>query len=295
MLRFSVVRSLVVGWTWFVIPLATSGAAEFDDVLASFGNLSTIAGRGGQDDGASGWTLAMEGGLAVNAELTRPHMTMADAAGNFYIADKDAHGIRLVTPDGRIVTIAGTNVGGFNGDGAALESQLNFPNGLYTFPDGTTYILDLFNGMIRRFGTDGQLVTIVEDPDGISGGRGLWVSADESTIYYSSGTRVRQWTAEGGLSTYADGFVQLGNIAVDPMDGFLVTSDRFGHVVEKVLPDGSRFTLAGNGTLTGGGSGMAAVATGLNEVRGVCFSTPLVDSMSEHIVIPMSGMSIRRE
>ena len=114
----------------------------------------------------------MEGGLATAAELSRPHMTMADRFGNLYIADKDAHGIRLVTPDGLIVTYAGTNVGGFNGDGPALEKQLNFPNGLYTFPDGTTFVLDLSNGRIRRLGTDGQLTTVVTDPDGISLGRG---------------------------------------------------------------------------------------------------------------------------
>ena len=255
--------------------LADASATEFDNILASFGNLSTVAGRGATDggNGANEWSAGMEGGLAVNAELSRPHMTMADAMGNFYIADKDAHGIRLVTLDGAIVTLAGTNTAGFNGDGPGVESQLNAPNGLYTFPDGTNYILDLSNSKIRRLGTDGQLVTIVDDPEGIGVGRGLWVSADESTIYYSSGGRIREWTADGGLRTYADGFLQLGNIDVDPLDGLLVASDRGRHVVEKILPDGTRFTIAGNGSTTGGGSGLAATTTGLNEVRGVFFDT----------------------
>lgn len=249
-------------------------AAEFDDVLASFGNLDTVAGAGLLDNsGGSDWNVNMEGGLATAAELSRPHMTMADRLGNLYIADKDAHGIRLVTPDGLIVTFAGTNVGGFNGDGPAVQTQLNFPNGLYTFPDGTTFILDLFNGMIRRLGTDGQLTTVVTDPDGISVGRGLWVSADESSIFYSSGSRIRLWTADGSITTYADGFTSLGNIDFDPLDGNLVATDRFGHAVYKVFPDGTKTVIAGNGTTTGGGDGQSATATGLNEVRGVFFDT----------------------
>ena len=215
----------------------------------------------------------MEGGSALNAELTRPHMAMSDIFGNIYIADKDAHGVRRVSPDGVITTVAGTDVAGFSGDGVGVTSQLNSPNGIYTFPDGTTYITDLSNGRIRRLGTDGQLTTVIQDSEGIVSGRGLWVSADESTIFYSSGTRVRKWTADTGLSTYADGFASLGNLAIDPLDGMLVTSDRFGHRIEKVMSDGSKFTLAGNGTTSGGGSGLAATETGLNEVRGVFFDT----------------------
>ena len=263
-------------WNSIVVVLALCGsvrATEFDDILASFGNLDTVAGAGLADSGGNEWNINMEGGLATAAELSRPHMTMADRFGNLYIADKDAHGIRLVTPDGLIVTVAGTNTGGFNGDGPANEKQLNFPNGLYTFPDGTTFILDLFNGMIRRLGTDGQLTTVVSDPDGISTGRGLWVSADESSIFYSSGSRIRLWTADGSINTYADGFAALGNIDFDPLDGNLVATDRSGHVVYKVFPDGTKTIIAGNGTTTGGGNGQDATATGLNEVRGVFFDT----------------------
>ena len=266
-------RSTITAAAVALLCSAPVESAEFDNILASFGNLSTVAGRGGQDNGVSGWSAAMEGGLAINAELTRPHMTMADTAGNLYIADKDANGIRLVTPDGNIVTVAGTNIPGFNGDGVGVTTQLNFPNGLFTFSDGVTYILDLGNNRIRRLGTDGSLVTMIEDPDGIAAGRGLWVSADETEIFYSSGSRVRHWTIEDGLSTYADGFVQLGNIDVDPMDGLLVTTDRGAHVVEKILPDGSKFTIAGNGTQAGGTSGMEAPEVALNEVRGVNFDT----------------------
>ena len=147
-----------------------ASATEFTDVVATYGNLQTVAGNGGNngDNGNNYWNAAtMEGGAAVDAELSRPHMTMADRDGNLYIADKFAHAIRKVTTDGTIHAIAGTNAAGFNGDGLGTSVQLNQPNGLFTFPDGTTYILDLMNGLIRRLGTDGQLTTIIDDPLGM--------------------------------------------------------------------------------------------------------------------------------
>ena len=247
-------------------------ALSFEDLLASYGVPQTVAGTANiTAKDVNGWLPEMEGALAVDAELSRPHMTMADDQGNLYIADKDAHAIRLVTPSGTIQTIAGTNVAGFNGDGLGPQTQLDHPNGLYTFPDGMTYILDLGNSMIRKLSTEGQLTTVLTDPLGILAGRGLWVSPDESVIYYASGDKVRKWTAETGISTYASGFAELGNLAVDPADGRVVVTDRSGHGVYRLYDDGSRQPVAGNETTFGGGSGQPALLTGLDEVRGIYF------------------------
>ncbi len=260
-----------------VLPLSGSGITEFDVVLNSYGTLRTAAGKGEiRSKGVNGWTLAMEGGNAVDAELSRPHMTMADREGNLYIADKDAHAVRKVTPYGTIHTVAGTGEAGFNGDGVAIETQLNQPNGLYTFPDGTTYILDLGNSRIRKLTTDGQLTTVVHDPSGIALGRGLWVSGDETLVYYASGDAVKRWTEAEGLTTYADGFLDLGNIDVDPLYwslpiGNLVVTDRGASRVYRVFPDGSKEAIAGNGEATGGGDGEKALDTATYGVRGICF------------------------
>ncbi|OHB77049.1 MAG: hypothetical protein A2W31_02065 [Planctomycetes bacterium RBG_16_64_10] len=252
---------------------STCLGSAFEDFVGGYGNLSTVAGRGQiQGGGVNGWQADMEGGLAIDAELSRPHMTMADLAGNLYIADKDAHAIRMVTPAGTIHTIAGTNVAGFNGDGLGTLAQLNAPNGLYTFPDGTTFILDMGNNRIRKLAPDGQLTTVLHDAEGITIGRGLWVSPDESLIYYSAGDDLRKWTPSEGITTYASGFAELGNLDVDPADGNVVVTDRSGHSVYKVFPDGSKSRIAGNGTTAGGGAGQSALATGLNEVRGIFFT-----------------------
>ena len=247
-------------------------AIPFDDLVETFDVLETVAGTalvvGG---GVNGWQSDMENGPALDAELSRPHMAMADWLGNIYIADKDAHAIRLVRPDGEIETIAGTNVAGFNGDGDGFDTRLNAPNGLYTFPNGTTYILDLGNSLIRRLSVDGELTTVVEDPFGMTIGRGLWVSPDESTIFYSSGTQVRQWTEDDGVTIYASGFSGLGNLTIDPATGDVVVTDRVAHSVYRIFEPDDYEQIAGNGFKSGGGGGLPALQVGLDEVRGIQF------------------------
>jgi len=259
---------MIAGSIWGVSP---ARAISFPDLLDSYGNLQTIAGTALINGAVNGWQPNMEGGPAVAAELSRPHIAMADWRGHVYIADKDAHAIRVITPDGLIRTLAGTNQAGYNGDGLGTEVQFSEPNGLYTFPNGVTYVLDLGNSLIRKISLDGQVTTVLEDPQGMSAGRGLWVSPDERTIFYSSGTDVRRWTAETGITQYATGFVELGNLGIDPTDHELVVTDRGGHGVYKVFANGTQQLISGNEQTSGGGSGFPALQTGLKEVRGVDF------------------------
>ena len=77
-------------------------------------------------------------------------------------------------------------------------------------------------------------------------------------------------TADGGVTDYATGFVELGNLVVDPW-GTLVVTDRRGHRVWRCFNDGTKTNIAGTGATFGGGAGQLATETGLNEVRGVWF------------------------
>ena len=70
--------------------------------------MRTLAGAGATDRRTDEWRAELEGGPASAAELSRPHMAMADDADNVYIADKEAHAIRRVDGAGRITTVAGT-------------------------------------------------------------------------------------------------------------------------------------------------------------------------------------------
>jgi sugar lactone lactonase YvrE len=242
---------------------------EWQALIESCGDLETLAGNGMVDKDFNGWEAGFEGGLATEADLSNPHHAVSDAAGNVYIADKEAHAVRKVTPDGRIFTLAGRNVAGDDGDepGPATERSLSNPNGVWARADGTVYILDLDNQKVRRVSTDGTMSTLFA-VSGLVVGRGLWVSDAEDLAYVASGNKVVRWTLASGVETYKDGFTQLGNLVVEPSGDVLVT-DRSRHQVYRIDGEGDVTVLAGNGTTFGGGDGESALETGLWGVRGI--------------------------
>lgn len=246
--------------------------AQFTEFSNSFDIITTIAGRGGIDDkGYNGWSSDYENALATEAELSRPHMAMADMAGNIYIADKDAHAIRKVDLKGNITTVAGTNIAGDNGDGIAEDCQLSSPNGIWVNRKGEFYILDLGNNKIRKVDTEGYMSTIIHDTLGISFGRGLWLCATEDTIWYSSNTEIRQWTLSSGITTLASAFIGLGNISQD-INGNIIATDRLASKVFNIDKLGNKTHIAGNGNEFGD-SGVKAIDVALYEVRGIwCLS-----------------------
>ncbi len=254
---------------------AAESVTEWDRVLASYGNIDHIAGIGA-DRQVNSWQSSYEGGSALTAELSNPHMAVADAFGNIFIADKESHSILRVSPTGTIHTAAGTHVGGYNGvSGSATNIQLFNPNGVFVLADGAFYIVDLDNQRIRRVDTNGQLTTVHHEPTGLVGGRALWVSPDEQMVLFAGfdpvgGTpSLKQWTS-AGVSVLASNFVAMGNITVDPNGRPVVTEDTANRVW-RIAADGTRELIAGNGTTSGGGDGELATATGLNRVRGVAF------------------------
>ena len=243
------------------------------NLFQSYGVLSTVAGSGNiVCSGCNSWNPGYEGGLATAAALSSPHITMADRAGNLYIADKRAHAIRKVTLDGHIHTVAGTGVQayGTTNPAPATSVALNNPNGIYVFENGLFYILDRDNGLIRRVDTNGTMTTVVNHGVPIPGGRGLWVSPDESLLYYASGSILKRWDSTNGLVTFVTGFNTLGNIAMDPT-GHLVATDDRQHRVYRIEADGSKTSIAGNGSGFGGGDGYLATETALYQVRGIWF------------------------
>ncbi len=270
------------GAAGFFRPLAVdiSGQAGFTNLAESYGLLTTIAGSGAVTCTGCGnnWDPSAEGGPATNAALSSPHIAMADRAGNIYIADKDAQAIRKVTPDGNIFTVAGTGAKGLGTTNPAPANSvaLSDPNGLYVQPDGTFYVLDRGNGFIRKVDTNGTMTLMVDNGRAIWGGRGLWVSPDESVLYYASGPtdktgQVMVWDSTNGLSIFASGLGELGNLTVDPT-GHLVITVRLGFRVIRFEDDGTRTVIAGNGNPgQGGGDGQLATATGLDQVRAISF------------------------
>jgi len=271
--RFKLILTLLM-------PIATAQelVSDRDRVFASYGTLKTLAGVGDEDD-ENFWKASFEGAFAREVELSNPHMTMADGAGNLYIADKESHSVLRIDAAGILHTHAGTHVAGMNGEeGLATEIQLDNPNGLFVRPDGVVYILDFFNQRICKVDREGQLTTLINDPDGFGPGRGLWVSPDEQLVYFNGTNQVKRWTPDGGIEVVVSNLTDPGNLTVDPY-GALVVSSRAGdgtagtsHRVYRVGADGGLTVIAGNGTTDEPMiDGVPATSVGLESARSVAF------------------------
>ncbi len=120
------------------------------------GSKTPIAGNGTR--GLSG-----DGGPATSAQLGGPGDFAFDAAGNLYISEYD-NGVRIVTPEGKIDTLAGSGLEGYSGDGGpARNAAFGAPHGLDVLADGTVLVADSHNGVIRRIDGRTRIVTTVAD------------------------------------------------------------------------------------------------------------------------------------
>jgi streptogramin lyase len=112
--------------------------------IAPDGTITTVAGTGQR-----GYTG--EGGPAREATFNLPHELRFDAAGNIFIADMANQVVRRIDArTGIITTVAGTGKKGYTGDGGpAVQAALNSPHSIQFGPEGTLYICDVSNHVIR--------------------------------------------------------------------------------------------------------------------------------------------------
>jgi uncharacterized protein (TIGR03437 family) len=206
--------------------------------------LSVFAGNGIQ--GFSG-----EGGPADRASLAEPNGLCVDRVGNLYIADMLNTRIRKVTPDGSIVTVAGSDLdGGFDGDGGPASSALlDQPYGVAVDNAGAVYIADTLNHRIRKVGPEGTISTIAGSGPTGSGNGGFG--------------------GDGGLAVNAR-LDEPHGVAVDG-NGVLYIADTYNNRVRRVTPDGVISTIAGTGEGGPAGDGGPATAAQLDEPRALAF------------------------
>ncbi|MBX7219731.1 MAG: Ig-like domain-containing protein [Blastocatellia bacterium] len=186
--------------------------------------ISTVAGGGKSEKGSIN-----DGGPATSGVLREPQGLACDALGNCYIADAANLRIRQVTPEGRIVTLAGTGEFGTNGDGGpALRAQFTTPIGLALDQrNQVLFVVDVspLGSRIRAIDLrKGDINTIAgSTPRGFSGdngparqaqiSRGTNVAVDgEGNIYYgdTDNHRVRRIDAKTGVITTVAGSGDIG-------------------------------------------------------------------------------------
>ncbi len=255
--------------------------------------ISTFAGNGAT--GGAG-----DGGAATAAQLYYPHGIFVSSTGDRYINDDGFQCIRKVSPSGIITRVAGTGVGSFSGDGGpATAATVNHPFDLVVDASGNIIFTDNYNNRIRKINSSGIISTIAGTGAGSYGGDGgpataamLYKTAGiaidaTGNIYFGdqynhrirkistsgiittiAGTGSPSFSGDGGPATAAA--LSYPNFLVFDNSGNLIITDNGNHRVRKLdMSTNIITTIAGNGSTTYTGDGMAATAASLNYPGGV--------------------------
>jgi sugar lactone lactonase YvrE len=123
----------------------------------------------------------------------------------------------------------------YGGDGKfATDAQLNTPEGVWATPDGTVYISDSENNLVRKVTPDGKIATVAGD-----------VTAAEKAAESNQYPIPADSTGDGGPATGAHLNGPRG-ITVDGA-GNLYVAEEGGARIRRIDPSGVITTIAGNG------------------------------------------------
>lgn len=183
------------------------------------GRIFTAAGTG--EAGFNG------DGLAAALRLNQPTAVAVDEAGNVFIAEAGNHRVRKLGSDGILVTVAGSGLRGYAGDGGpAVQALLDGPAGLALDAEGNLYIADRRNHVVRKVDRTGVIWTV-------------------------AGTGAAGFAGDGGPAIQAR-LNYPSAVAVD-REGNLYIADTENHRVRRVTREGIIETIAGEGTPGYGG------------------------------------------
>jgi sugar lactone lactonase YvrE len=124
------------------------------------GIITTFAGTGDK-------SRAGDGNPATEASLMGPRAVCMDQRGNVYVAEREGNGVRRISPDGILTTIAGAESAfGYSGDGGtALAAAWGAPKAMRCDPEDNVIVVDTENFAVRRIDPRTGIV------DTIAGGR----------------------------------------------------------------------------------------------------------------------------
>ena len=129
------------------------------------GIITTFAGTG--EKSRSG-----DGKPAAEASLMGPRAVCMDSQGNTYVAEREGNGVRKISPDGFLTTIAGAgSVFGYSGDGGpATAAKWGAPKAMRCDLNDNVIVVDTENCAVRRIDARTGIVTTIAG--GREGGEG---------------------------------------------------------------------------------------------------------------------------
>lgn len=99
--------------------------------------------------GSCGNTFGFQDGTGAAAKFATPWRLDADASGAVYVIDTGNYRVRAITTSGVVSTVAGTGTAG-SADGSDTTAKLGEARGIAVSSDGTIYVADSDNCLIRK-------------------------------------------------------------------------------------------------------------------------------------------------
>ncbi len=130
------------------------------------GVVSTLAG--------SALEIGSADGVGAAARFKSPSAIAVSDTGDVYVADGYAL-VRRISPDGRVVTVAGSPSANGLVDGVGADARFSAPYGLAIDARGVVYVSDTANHAIRAISPNGAVTTVAGDAyapglrDGVGG------------------------------------------------------------------------------------------------------------------------------
>ncbi|MEN2993596.1 MAG: OmpA family protein [Bacteroidia bacterium] len=168
------------------------------------GKVSTLAGGSGQ---------GFKDGVGKAAQFSLPIAIVRDSKGNLWVLDGGNHALRKVSPQGKVETIAGTGLPGYE-DGPGKSAQFNTAVGLTIDAQDNLYVVDAGNRCIRKVTPSGEVSTFID------------LSFQGWTI---------RGAVAGSLSFSTSGGGYGGGITADPA-GNLYIADGGRHIIYQINP-----------------------------------------------------------
>lgn len=225
------------------------------------------------------------------ARFGRPSGLVVDSYGYVFVADSGNSTIRIISPDGRVSTFAGSSGNLGAQDGRGTDAQFRSPKALASDEIGNIFVLDQgVAGMVRKIDLYREVTTLAGavssgSEDGTAGAVrfsnpfGLAVDAAGSIYIADTDNHVIRKGTRGDYSTpYAfstiagqpsagalDGpgasalFWQPKGVTRDSL-GNLYVADTFNHIIRKITPNGRVTTLAGSPGVVGSADGPGSEA-----------------------------------
>ena len=206
-----------------------------------------------------------------------------DASGNIYVADRETHLIRKITPAGVVSTFAGSgNAGSANGTGTS--ASFSKPHDIAIDQSGNVYVADHDNHLIRKITSAGVVSTFAGSGSSgsangtgtsasFNGPSGIAIGPNGNIFVTDKGNHlIRKITSAGVVSTFAGSgspgsangtgtsasFRTPYNLNCD-LSGNVYVADHDNHLIRKITSAGVVSTFAGSGNAgSANGTGTSA-------------------------------------